>query len=114
MEMGYTLPDAIELVMADKKANTMQTVTSHASLKVENDVKSPAISVQKAHSIVAAGKVAVKSKERVPKRECRRWKKSNWRLSTNNQRLCLEREVSIVKKPDTRKKLQKLRIWYQT
>ena len=42
VEMGYLLPNAKELVMADKKSNTMQTVTTHASLKVENDVKSPA------------------------------------------------------------------------
>ena len=76
VEMGYTLPDAKELVMADKKANSMQTVTTHASLKVEDDAKSPATSVQKAHSIVAAGNVAVKSKkiflsadERAPKLE---------------------------------------------
>ena len=62
VEMGYTLPDAKELVMTDKIANTLQTVTTHASLKVE-DVKSPATSVQKAHSIVAAGNVAVKSKK---------------------------------------------------
>ena len=60
VDMGYTLPDAKDLVMADKKAKSMQTVTTHASL---NDVKSPATSVQKAHSIVAAGNVAVKPKK---------------------------------------------------
>ena len=73
VDMGYTLPDAKDLVMADKKAKSMQTVTTHASL---NDVKSPATSVQKAHSIVAAANVAVKPRkiflsaaERLPKVE---------------------------------------------